>query len=363
LLVFDVFFVIWWRGRDRQEVPPETVSAVEVRPAAAMAAPAEVFKPVLPPLKVGFPTAQTNLVRTSDETVFMPTASGRVESAHYGSVRTGNYGGRILPSFHEGIDIAPLQRDRRGRALDPVLAIADGTVAYANQRSGNSNYGLYVVLEHDDPVGTIYSLYAHLNTVSKHLREGMYITRGTPVGTMGNTPASIVPVVRSHLHLEVGMIRNRRFDAWAKAQKIDNLHGRYNGWNLTGINPLALYATTAPVRDFSMRDYLGSLPVAFELLIDAARPLDYFTRYPVLWEGPLPASGALVLSVTEGGVVQRGRRATPAERERLAAAGAPVVLMADADVLGRNGLRNVVEQGGKWELGRNGRKWLDILTY
>lgn len=353
-IVFDVCFVIWWRGRDRLEAPPQNVPVAAARDAR----PPPI--PVIPPLQVGFPTAQTNLVRTSDDSVFMPTASGRIESAFYGSTRTASSG---YASFHEAIDIAPLARDRRRRATDPVLAIADGSVAYANRRSGNSNYGIYVVLEHDDPVGTIYSLYAHLSAVESRLHKGMRVSRGTPIGTMGNTPASIVPVVRSHLHLEVGMIRNRRFDHWASAKKITNLHGRHNGWNLNGINPLDLYTTTDPVRPFSMRDYLARLPVAFELLIDAARPLDYFTRYPVLWDGELPAMGPLVLSVSEGGVIMAGRGATASERERLATARAPVVLAADADVLGRNGLRIVVERGGKWEFGRSGAKWLDILTY
>ncbi len=358
LIVFAVCCVIWWRGRDRQALPTESAPAAAAHPAtAALIAPPE---PVIPPLQVVFPTAQTNLVRTDDGRVFMPTAAGRVESAHYGSTRTGSSG---LPSFHEGIDIAPLARERSGRAADPVLAIADGSVAYANRRAGNSNYGIYVVLEHNDPVGTVYSLYAHLSSVEKHLQKGQNVTRGTPLGIMGNTPSSIIPVVRSHLHLEVGLIRNRRFDDWANARKINNPHGRYHGWNLTGINPLALYTGTSPVRPFSMRDYLGDLPVAFELLIDVTRPLDYFARYPVLWDGLLPAAGPLVLSVSEGGVVMSGRRASAPERERLDSARAPVVLSADAAVLGRNGLRLVVERGGQWAFGRSGARWLEILTY
>jgi len=353
-IVFDVCFVIWWRGRDWQEGPPD-VQPAEVGPDTT-----EPPEPVIPPLQVGFPTAQTNLLHVTDENVFMPTASGRIESAFYGSTRSGSSG---YSSFHEAIDIAPLSRDRRGRAADPVLAIADGSVAYANRHSGNSNYGNYVVLEHDDPVGTIYSLYAHLSSVEKHLIKGMRVTRGTPLGVMGNTPPSIIPVVRSHLHLEVGMIRNRRFADWAKAQKIDNRHGHYGGWNLSGINPLDLYGSTDPVREFSMRDYLGNLPVAFELLVNAKRPIDYFTRYPLLWDGELPAMGPLVLSVSEGGVIMAGRHASEPERERMAAARGPVVLAADAAVLGRNGLRIVVERNGQWEFGRSGAQWLEILMY
>ncbi len=351
LLVLDVFFVIWWRGRDRTAAPGV--------PAAATVSP---VAPMAPPLVFGFPTAQTNLAIGEDETVFMPTASGRVQSALYGSVRTQNSDGRILPSFHEGIDIAPQRRDRRGRALDPVLAVADGTVVYANRVIGHSNYGRYVVLEHVDPVGVIYTLYAHLNSISDKVRENGRVERGDELGLMGNTPASSIPVARSHLHFEIGMIQNRRFEAWARAQKMDNRHGRYHGWNLTGVDPLALYPDPEPLRSFSMTTYLAQLPVAFELLIRQRRPLDYFVRYPALWHGGGEPSGDLVLAVSEGGVVTHGR---PASAKDLAQSGGrqTAVLFADSAVLGRNGLRLVVERGGRWELGRGGQRWLDILTH
>lgn len=358
LIVFDVFFVIWWIGCNRQEKP----AGVELSAIPVAAEPAPPV--VVPPLWFGFPTAQTNLVRVTDESVFMPTAAGRVESAHYGSVRTQNVGGRILPSFHEGIDIAPLQRDRRGRAMDPVLAVADGTVVYANRQSGNSNYGIYVVLEHSDPVGAIYTLYAHLSTVDKAIREGTRVTRGTVLGVLGNTPSATIPVPRSHLHLEVGMIRNRRFSSWAAGQKIDNQHGNYNGWNMTGINPLALYPTPDPEREFSMLDYLNSQPVAVELLIQIRRPLDYFKRYPVLWRGgSAPEVGLLVLAISDGGVILHGRPPTETERAQHTAARLPVVLSADAGLLGRNGLRIAVQRNGRWEPGSGTAKWLDILTH
>ncbi|MEM7393765.1 MAG: hypothetical protein AAF492_15595, partial [Verrucomicrobiota bacterium] len=189
------------------------------------------------------------------------------------------------------------------------------------------------------------------------------VERGAPIGTMGNTPSSIIPVVRSHLHFELGMIRNNRFDNWIASQKITNLHGRHHGWNLTGISPLDILAETAPARTFSMLDYLQRLPPAFELLIDVSRPLDYFSRYPDLWLGTRPASGAMVLSVSEGGVVSGGRPAHAAESERLQASSGPVVLSADSDVLGRNGLRLVIQSKGTWKIGRNGTKWLNILTH
>jgi len=358
ILVADVVFALWWFGprqsrRQSQEVVVPEVSA-EVE--AARLARARLMQP----MAIGFPTAQTGLLRREDPAVYMATASGRIESAHYGSTRTSGAAGRFRPSFHEGIDIAPLQRDRRNRALDPVLAMADGRVGYANRVVGHSNYGMYVVLEHDTGMGTVYSLYAHLRSIADDVRPGVQVQRGDTLGIMGNTPSSITPVSRSHLHFEVGVIQNRRFPSWTAQAEIRNLHGVHHGWNLTGIQPLALYGSADPVQEFSMPAYLASVPVAFELVVEAVRPVDYFQRYPSLWHGDGPARGVLVLSVCEGGVVLGGRPASAAE---IAGGPRPYVLRAAADVLGRNGLRLVVERDGQWQLGRNGSRWLEILLH
>jgi hypothetical protein len=47
-----------------------------------------------------------------------------------------------------GLDIRCLRRDRRGEPTDPVMATADGSVAYVNRRTGLSNYGNYLILKH-----------------------------------------------------------------------------------------------------------------------------------------------------------------------------------------------------------------------
>lgn len=348
LLVFDIWFFMWWRGR-RQATEPKD------RPASTEMEMRHSASPVTL-LRYGFPTAQTNLHLTNDASVFMPTASGRVVSALYGSVRTRQSG----PAFHEGIDIAPLQRDRRGRATDAVLAVAEGRVAYANRHAGRSNYGIYVVLEHDDPVGTIYSLYAHLASVSRSLQVNQHVQRGDVLGIMGNTPASIIPVARSHLHFEIGMIQTSRFTSWTREQGMQNLHGLHHGWNLTGIDPLLVFQTPCETRSFSMLATLKETPVAVTLLIHTPRPLDYFERYPALWKAERPPRGTLVLELSEGGVVLSGRFATEQERSRHQP---PAVLSVNSDVLGRNGLRLVVPRGNGWTLGRQGERWLHILTH
>ncbi len=312
------------------------------------------------PIMVGFPTAQTSLLRTDDPSVFMATASGRIESAHFGSTRTRSVQGRLLPAFHMGIDIAPLQRDRRNRALDSILAVADGRVGYANRVVGHSNYGLYVVLEHDTAMGTIYTLYAHLRSIEDTVRPGATVRKGDVLGVMGNTPSSIIPVIRSHLHFEVGVMQNRRFAGWANREEIHNLHGVHHGWNLAGIQPLALYQTEESPQPFSMLAYLETVPVAFKLVVESRRQVDYFLRYPLLWHGRGEPRGKMVLAVSESGVVLRGR---PASVEESNAQSLPYVLHVDEDVLGRNGLRHVVSRGNRWEIGANGFRWLSILLH
>ena len=43
--------------------------------------------------------------------------------------------------LHEGIDIAPVKRDKAGNPLDLVMSITDGTVVHLNDSAGRSNYG------------------------------------------------------------------------------------------------------------------------------------------------------------------------------------------------------------------------------
>ena len=311
-------------------------------------------------LTIGFPTPQTNLLATTDDTVYMPTGSGRVESALYGSTRTGvDSGGRVHPRFHAAIDIAPMERDRRGRPRDPIFAIADGTVAYVNAGAGNSSYGRYVVIRHDDAVGPIYSLYSHLASVSA--TAGRRVARGDTIGVMGNSSTMGIPMSRAHLHLEVCMMMNRRFESWCVAEGLDTRHGLLHGWNLNAIDPLALYR--APDLQFSVLAHMRQLAPAFELVVRSPRPIDYFAIYPPLWMGEGEASGSVVLAVCEGGTVISGRPADESEQALLTGNRRHAVLRVDSDVLGRNGRRLIARRGERWELGSLGERWLAILLH
>jgi murein DD-endopeptidase MepM/ murein hydrolase activator NlpD len=337
-------------------------------PPAVVPVAARSTLPSLPPAPVSafkevrFPTEQDILRDPAVPGVFQPTAAGSVQSPLFGSVRSATVGGRLMPSFHEGIDIAPRQRDRRGQPLDTVQAVADGRVGYINRAPGNSNYGNYVVLLHEDPLGEVYTLYAHLAEVAAGLQPGTRTPKGTVLGRLGHTPATIIPLARAHVHFEIGLVGNSHFDRWFRVQRLKPDHGNYNGWNLLGADPRAFFQAQRGNAAFEFRNYVRTMPVAFELLVSTPRPIEFFGRYPSLWQGSAFAGGWVVLACSENGLPVCGRNATTDE-VRAAGTRRAVVLKADPAIIGRNGLRLVVLDGSAWRLGQSGKRWLEIMTY
>ncbi len=350
LLVADILFFRWLYLRDPEPrdvafVPPPARRTVALRPF------------------YGYPTAQTNLAATNDAAVYMPTASGRVQSALYGSVRTVQRGGRLLPRFHAGIDIAPLRRNRSGAPRDKVMAVRDGRVVYANPVGGNSSYGIYVVLAHEDRVGEIYTLYAHLADIADELEIGSHVTRGQNLGRMGNSASTGIPMVRAHLHFEIGVFYNRHFEAWGRERHDGLNHGVGHGWNLSPIDPLAVYGGGETMPRFCMATHLESLEPAFVLVFASAMRPEYFERYPLLWRGDERSFEAITMAVSEAGTPLWGRPATEAERETISRGQSAWVIDVDESVLGRNGMRLIVSSGGDWQLSGGGDRWLDIITW
>ena len=89
------------------------------------------------------PTANRAVFEPSgEERFFVGTVGKPWMSGTFGCVRTDGW------QLHEGLDIRCLHRDRRGEPTDPILATADGTVAYINKRPSLSNYGNYLILRH-----------------------------------------------------------------------------------------------------------------------------------------------------------------------------------------------------------------------
>src|SRR5215212_6509213 len=90
-----------------------------------------------------FPTANRALLLPGGgDNFFVGTVGKPWTSGCFGCVRSEGW------QMHEGLDIRCLQRDKRGEPTDPVMATADGEVAYINTRPSLSNYGNYIVLRH-----------------------------------------------------------------------------------------------------------------------------------------------------------------------------------------------------------------------
>lgn len=370
LLVLDFFIFRWLALRQGGCQLAPTPLPVMTAPEADALPPAPIWQAMVTP------SPQTNLLNPDEPGVLMPTGSGRLDSAKYGSTRTVQRGSRYVASFHEGVDIAPVQRDRRGVAEDPVYAVAAGRVAFVNASAGASNYGKYIVLEHPDPSlglisrrdgstdpAVVYTLYAHLADVRFGLRQGQTVDPGDVIGTMGHTSNTQppIPAVRSHLHWEIGVMLQSRYEARSREQKTQNPFGNYNGGNLFGLDPLDFYA--AHVRDpgLTMATYMASVPPAAEVVLRGRNP-DFFRRFPSLWSGAPHDGGPLWIAVSESGVPLAGRNATPAEINVLGNRRHAVV-RAHPETIGRNGRSYFTLVKGTWDFSTRGRQWADLLLY
>lgn len=216
------------------------------------------------------------------ESFIQATASGRWESGLFGCVR--NDGRR----FHEGIDISPESRDRRGEAIDPVLAFLPGIVVHLSPQTHQSSYGRYIVLEHPDSNPAVYSLYAHLRSIEPQLRVGDRVSAGQTIGVMGRSASGYtIPRDRAHLHFEIGLRLSNRFQNWFNRQGFTspNHHENYNGVNLVGLDPLDFFQQYRHGRISSVTDYFQQLPTDFTIHYSTSKLPMLLTRYPGLLSG------------------------------------------------------------------------------
>lgn len=101
------------------------------------------------------------------------------------------YGMRIHPitgnkKMHTGVDLTA-----GGINKQPIYAVKDGTVIYAQVQSG---YGNFIIIDHGDGISTCY---AHCDSIA--VSYGQKVTQGQLIGRVGSTGNSTGP----HLHFEV----------------------------------------------------------------------------------------------------------------------------------------------------------------
>jgi len=185
------------------------------------------------------PTANHALYENAaEERFFVGTVGKPWLTGTFGCVRSGGW------QMHEGLDVRCLQRDGHGEPTDPVLATADGTVAYISTRPSLSNYGNYLILQHQVEGLEIYSLYAHLREIRQGLKIGQTVKAGETIAIMGRTANTRegISKERAHVHFELNLLVNDRFASWYQKTFPDqrNDHGEWNGQNLLGIDPRAI---------------------------------------------------------------------------------------------------------------------------
>lgn len=244
------------------------------------------------PLDLRLPTENRALFSNTPEQFYMyvsRTFEGETSSpwqaGQYGFVRNmrRTADGVIGTRFHEGVDIRPVARDPGGRPLDEVRAIALGTVAYVQPAAGASNYGKYVVVEHNWGDGPFFSLYAHLAGIA--VQPGQRVPAGHVLGVMGYTGAGINRE-RAHLHLELNLLLSLRFDDWHLMKfKTENKHGIHNGMNLAGLDIAALYLALETDPNLSIPSFLRRAPVYYKVTSPRRGPLELAERYPWLRRG------------------------------------------------------------------------------
>ena len=226
------------------------------------------------------------------------------QGGKYGYVRTPKRtsAGVLFTQFHEGIDIRPSAIDRYNKPLDPVRSIASGKVTHVSNIAGASNYGRYIVIEHDWGYGKFYSLYAHLAAVT--CRTGQPVRPGTAIGKLGYSGTGI-DRTRAHLHLELNLVASQRFQKWyGKHYTSPNRHGIYNGINLVGLDIAGLYLAHQRNPSVTIPQFMSGMGVYWKVLITNKGTPALLKLYPWMARNMATAKGnpSWEISLSSSGV-------------------------------------------------------------
>ena len=261
-------------------VPSFTVNNVFLW-AILLASPIIVSIAGTPTFQLSWPTPNPAFARGMGYSAFLQKTGPDKEfsSGAFGCVRNNGY------KFHEGLDLYPVKRDPKGKAEDSIFAITDGIVTHINATAGYSAYGKYVVLEHKNLTPSLYSLYAHLDSISPKLAVGSKVSIAQVIGKMGNSSSGYrIPLNRSHLHFEIGLRLTNKFQNWYNKKRFSskNRHGNYSGFNLVGIDPIQFYSEYKKKSFATPADFLRALSPSVVVQVKTDKTPDFVTRYPSL---------------------------------------------------------------------------------
>ena len=241
-----------------------------------------------PEFQLSWPTPNPSFARGLGYSTFLQKTGPEkpITSGAFGCVRNGGY------KFHEGLDLFPVKKDKSGRAEDSVFAAMSGIVSHINSTSAHSAYGKYIVLEHTHLKPAIYTLYAHLASISPDLKVGGKVSVAQNIAKMGNTASGYhIPLQRSHLHFEVGLRLSNNFQKWydKKSFKSKNRHSNFSGYNLVGFDPLLFYSKYKQKEFSNPLEFLKSLPVITVVRVKTSQTPNLLFRYPSMCDQEKPS--------------------------------------------------------------------------
>jgi murein DD-endopeptidase MepM/ murein hydrolase activator NlpD len=285
------------------------------------------------------------------------------ESGGFGCVRSEGH------KMHEGLDIRCTQRDARNEPIDPVFASADGTVVYASNRPGLSNYGRYIVIRHQIEGLGICTLYGHLSEIAPGIAAGRAVKQGERIATMGrsaNTREGISKE-RAHLHFEIDFTLNEGYAAWhakfLSGQRND--HGAWNGLNLAALDAGAiLLAQQRDGAKFSLVKELRDRTEVCRVFVRDAK-FSFLKHYaPLIKRNPLAdKEGALGYEISldfNGAPIELIPR-SPAEVDH--SQKMKVLSVNERELAKHKCCRLLVQRAGRFELSNSGKQRLELLIY
>lgn len=310
------------------------------------------------------PTANRAIYEKGGEEKFFAGTVGKSwESGTFGGVRSGGY------QLHEGLDIRCLQRDKRGEPTDPVMASAEGTIAYINRRPSLSNYGNYIILRHRIDDLEVFTTYAHLREVRADLREGTNVKAGETIGIMGRTAntAEGISKDRAHVHFEIDLVINDRFAEWHRKNLPDqrNDHANWNGHNLLGLDPrLILLAQQKEGSHFSLAAFIKNQTELCRVQVrDTSFP--WLRRYPsLIAKNPVAEKEGIAGYELVLNYVGVPFQVIPRAASELKSKSQVYLVSVNAAEQQRNPCcKFVTQRTGRWQLANNGVNLISLLTF
>lgn len=311
-----------------------------------------------------FPTDNTALLDPSGGDRFYVGTTGKSwPSGTFGCVRSDGL------QIHEGLDIRCLTRDAKGEPTDAVRAAARGVVTYISTRESLSNYGKYLVLRHRIESIEVFTLYAHLSAIRSDLRAGTTVARGETIATMGRTANTSEPISkeRAHLHFEINLKVNDRFADWLAVSSPGerNDHGAWNGRNLLGLDPAAIYlGQHEQGNDFSLLRFVRNQAELCRLVVREVE-FPWTRRYrPLILRNPVADREGIAgyeMALNFNGIPfqlipKAASELSSPERIQLLGVNEP-------EQQARPCRKLVVKEAGRWRLTQTGRQLVELLIF